>query len=35
MGLIGQQRPNMIDETCLANRAGNLSNNVMSGRAAE
>ena len=35
MGLIGQQRPNMIDETCLANHASNLPNNVMSGRAAE
>ena len=35
MGLVGQQRPNMIDETCLANHASNLSNNVMSGRAAE
>lgn len=35
MGLIGQQRPNMIDETCLANHASNLPNNTISGRAAE
>ncbi len=35
MGLIGQQRPNMIDETCLAKHPSNLPNTVMSGRAAE
>ena len=35
MGLIGQQRPNTINETCLASHASNLPNNVMSGRAAE
>ena len=35
MGLIGQQRPNMIDETCLAKHVSNLPDTAMSGRAAE
>jgi isopentenyl diphosphate isomerase/L-lactate dehydrogenase-like FMN-dependent dehydrogenase len=35
MGLVGRQRPNMIDETCLASHASNLLNNAISGRAAE
>ncbi len=35
MGLVGQHRPNMINETCLASHTSNLPNSAMPERAAE